>query len=92
MPAAPHQTADGESGRAGAGVTPAALLVSGKLRFQGPPQASGLQDFPRFSAQMNSLGEPPRAARFSPIPHGEQATLGKTARFVSLTYCREFYR
>lgn len=62
---------------AGAGISPAALLVSGKLRFQGPPQTSGLQDFLGFSAQMNSLGEPPRATRHLALPHGGQAMLGK---------------
>ena len=86
LPAAPHQTVDREGGRAGAGVTPAALLVSGKLRFQGPPRDFGLQDFPGFSAQMNSLGEPPGASRLSVIPHGGQATLVKIPRSVPLTY------
>lgn len=83
-------TAEGDSGRAGAAVTPAALLVSGKLRFQGPPQASGPRDFPRSSAQMNSPEEPPRAARLSAIPHGGRATLGKIPGLVSLTYYRTF--
>lgn len=31
------------------------------LRSSGPPRASGLQDFPGFSAQMNRLGESLRA-------------------------------
>lgn len=44
----------------GAAVTLAALQFSQKLRFQGPPQASG-QDFPGFSAQVNRLGESLRA-------------------------------
>ena len=62
------------------GVTPAALLVSRKLRFQRPPQASGLQDFPGSSAQMTSLGESPGATRRSAVPRGGEATRGTIAR------------
>lgn len=47
----------------GAVATLAVLQFSQKLRFQGPPRASGLQDFPGFSAQRNRLGESLRATR-----------------------------
>lgn len=80
MPAVPTEPHGGRKWPCRAGVTSVALLVSGRLRFQSLPQASGLQGFPGFSAQMNSLGEPPRATRHLALPCGGQATLGKITR------------
>lgn len=69
-----QRTTQRESGHTGAGLLPAALLVSGELRLQAllrPP------DFPGFFAQMKSLGEPPGAIRQLALPHGGPITLGK---------------
>lgn len=60
----PHGPAEAEGGHCGGGCGNSGCpVVFSELRFQGPPRASGLQDFPGFSAQRNRLGESLRATR-----------------------------
>ena len=58
----PHGPTEAEGGHCGGGCGDPGC-PAGFSEAQGPPRASGLQDFPGFSAQMNRLGESLRATR-----------------------------
>ena len=58
----PHGPAEAEGGHCGGGCSDPGC-PAGFSEAQGPPWASGLQDYPGFSAQMNRLGESLRATR-----------------------------